>query len=265
MQLHNCDRRMDHLWNEGATMKMQNLLAVAVTVLLMSAGSASAIPVTYTIEGTITVTTCTSSTPCTSISNFTGTAPSIVDVLNISSGLPTGPQTLYQADPANANVSGTIQVLFQFTEINNATGKTVGTGSLTEDAKFQANYNGPGPNGSGTLSCSTSSGPSDCIYWAGNGSSPTDDGSTYTGSGEGDHVSTTASVPNVLVTLSDGASFHVNFFDAQDWDITPGVSFTNIDPTPTPLPAALPLFAGGLSVIGLFGWRRKRKAAAMAA
>lgn len=33
----------------------------------------------------------------------------------------------------------------------------------------------------------------------------------------------------------------------------------------TPLPAALPLFVGGLGVIGLFGRRRKRKAAAIAA
>jgi hypothetical protein len=28
-----------------------------------------------------------------------------------------------------------------------------------------------------------------------------------------------------------------------------------------PLPAALPLFAGGLGALGLLGWRRKRKAA----
>lgn len=28
--------------------------------------------------------------------------------------------------------------------------------------------------------------------------------------------------------------------------------------TPVPLPAALPLFAGGLGLLGLFGWRRKR-------
>jgi hypothetical protein len=35
---------------------------------------------------------------------------------------------------------------------------------------------------------------------------------------------------------------------------------------PTPLPAALPLFATGLGALGLFGWRRKRKnAAALAA
>jgi hypothetical protein len=38
------------------------------------------------------------------------------------------------------------------------------------------------------------------------------------------------------------------------------------DPGPVPLPAALPLFATGLGVMGLFGWRRKRKnAAALAA
>jgi hypothetical protein len=33
----------------------------------------------------------------------------------------------------------------------------------------------------------------------------------------------------------------------------------------TPLPAALPLFATGLGVMGLFGWRRKRKGATAAA
>ncbi len=30
----------------------------------------------------------------------------------------------------------------------------------------------------------------------------------------------------------------------------------------TPLPAALPLFATGLGLMGLLGWRRKRKASA---
>ena len=34
---------------------------------------------------------------------------------------------------------------------------------------------------------------------------------------------------------------------------------------PTPLPAALPLFASGLGALGLLGWRRKKKAAALAA
>ena len=35
-------------------------------------------------------------------------------------------------------------------------------------------------------------------------------------------------------------------------------------PIVTPLPGALPLFAGGLGVLGLLGWRRKRKAQAAA-
>jgi hypothetical protein len=39
---------------------------------------------------------------------------------------------------------------------------------------------------------------------------------------------------------------------------------TIVDPTATPLPAALPLFATGLGGLGLLGWRRKRKNAAAA-
>ena len=42
------------------------------------------------------------------------------------------------------------------------------------------------------------------------------------------------------------------------------VGFTP-DVSATPLPAALPLFAGGLGVMGLLGRRRKRKAQALAA
>jgi hypothetical protein len=249
-------------------MKLQKLLGAAVTVFLMSAGGAYA--TTYTIDGTITVTECKAATPCTSITNFTGDAPSVQSgtLLSISSGLPTtGEKTFFTLDPygssgtSNNLVNGTIQVVFSFKEYMNGS-TLVGWGSLTQDATFQANY-----NSNGTLTCSSSTGPSDCLYWNPKGvtlNSP-GDGSTYSGTGEGDHQSTTPSVTD-LVTLSDGASFDVSFFDAQDWDITPGVSFTNIHPTPTPLPAALPLFAGGLSAMGLLGWRRKRKnAAALAA
>ena len=32
-----------------------------------------------------------------------------------------------------------------------------------------------------------------------------------------------------------------------------------LDPSPVPIPAALPLFAAGLSAMGFMGWRRKRK------
>ncbi len=39
----------------------------------------------------------------------------------------------------------------------------------------------------------------------------------------------------------------------------------NSDATVTPLPAALPLFASGGGLLGFLGWRRKRKASAIAA
>jgi hypothetical protein len=48
-------------------------------------------------------------------------------------------------------------------------------------------------------------------------------------------------------------------------DFTNGETTTFLDgSTSTPLPAALPLFASGLGALGLLGWRRKRKAAALA-
>jgi hypothetical protein len=49
------------------------------------------------------------------------------------------------------------------------------------------------------------------------------------------------------------------------WGAGADQSFTLDIVAPTPLPAALPLFATGLGTLGLFGWRRKRKAAVLAA
>ena len=62
--------------------------------------------------------------------------------------------------------------------------------------------------------------------------------------------------PNIRV-----AGFIYAFDDPEvvgEWQVTLRVDTT-------PLPAALPLFAGGLGVMGLLGWRRKRKGAAVAA
>jgi hypothetical protein len=50
-------------------------------------------------------------------------------------------------------------------------------------------------------------------------------------------------------------------------ELSTGGLFTTItvtDPAITPLPAALPLFGTGLGALGLLGWRRKRKAQAVA-
>jgi hypothetical protein len=66
------------------------------------------------------------------------------------------------------------------------------------------------------------------------------------------------------------AGVFVSTYSSADCDITSGAScFVTISLPPpasaTPLPAALPLFATGLGVMGLLGWRRKRRAAAAAA
>ena len=47
-------------------------------------------------------------------------------------------------------------------------------------------------------------------------------------------------------------------------DTIDGLAFLG-ETSATPLPATLPLFASGLGGLGLLGWRRKRKAAALAA
>lgn len=42
----------------------------------------------------------------------------------------------------------------------------------------------------------------------------------------------------------------------------PNLGSSRIDPSPTPLPGTLPLFATGIGLAALFGWRRKRSSAA---
>ena len=67
--------------------------------------------------------------------------------------------------------------------------------------------------------------------------------------------------------IATGSSTVVGFFNG---DVPPDVNsgLDNIvittDVANTPLPAALPLFAGGLGALGWLGWRRKRKLAAVA-
>ena len=61
---------------------------------------------------------------------------------------------------------------------------------------------------------------------------------------------------------SDGKPYALDWIilETGQWGPVYSTSVTG-DVTATPLPAALPLFATGLAVIGLFGWRRKRKSA----
>jgi hypothetical protein len=68
---------------------------------------------------------------------------------------------------------------------------------------------------------------------------------------------------NGLVGYSGGTILYI----INEAGIREGSGFATLSPeaSATPLPAALPLFAGGLSALGLLGWRRKRKPAALAA
>jgi hypothetical protein len=70
---------------------------------------------------------------------------------------------------------------------------------------------------------------------------------------------------NTLVALaadtSGGAFFWADVINNNRTPAPTGL----IDFSPVPLPAALPLFATGLGALGLLGWRRKKKAASLAA
>jgi len=73
-------------------------------------------------------------------------------------------------------------------------------------------------------------------------------------------------------TFGQGTASTWNVFMTVDGDPYSGIEFSysgplsplgDPDPTATPLPTALPLFAGGLSLLGLFGARKRRKALAV--
>jgi hypothetical protein len=59
--------------------------------------------------------------------------------------------------------------------------------------------------------------------------------------------------------------FVIDSFGDQNDDVVGLKALISDAPFPTPLPGALPLFATCLGVLGLIGWRRKKKATAPAA
>ncbi len=76
---------------------------------------------------------------------------------------------------------------------------------------------------------------------------------TVSGIVSGDAVAALIGSPTVYVNL---ASDNIMVSSSRDFA---SLGFANIQVSATPLPAALPLFATGLGVMGLLGWLRKRK------
>jgi hypothetical protein len=260
------------------SMSMQKLIATAAAGFLMSAGAAHAVTTTpVPIDGYYTVTYSptinpptppgtvgtaqgnkpTFTKPSDTLGTFTGTTSSSTTEwkLNGATGYSITPgnelseMNLFIANPAgscgsgcvNSTASGTITVNFTFTS-----GTTV-IGSLKETGEYQAKYGGT------ALGCTNSpTGNTDCLNWA-------DPNGTIDTAVNGSVLLTTtlSGFPNDTIDLT--------FFNANDWSMTPGIVLGVNDPSggggqQTPLPAALPLFAGGLGLVGLIAWRRKRKA-----
>jgi hypothetical protein len=67
----------------------------------------------------------------------------------------------------------------------------------------------------------------------------------------------------VQVLWQDGSSGQASLLQ-QAWTIDQSLTIGSGAPA-VPLPAALPLFASGIGALSLLGWRRKKKAAQLAA
>jgi hypothetical protein len=90
-------------------------------------------------------------------------------------------------------------------------------------------------------------------------------GSDYTSSFISGPDTTCCGADNILSSIApyvDSSGIAFDVFSGGDPTVL--VTSSSGTLTPTPLPAALPLFAGGLGAMGLFGWRRKRKTKAVA-
>jgi hypothetical protein len=90
-----------------------------------------------------------------------------------------------------------------------------------------------------------------------------------------DIFGTTAAISATLtgLNIANGSSLFIRWADQDDPGADDALALDEFSLTPitsstgsaVPLPAALPLFATGLGALGLLGWRRKKKAAALAA
>jgi hypothetical protein len=80
-----------------------------------------------------------------------------------------------------------------------------------------------------------------------------------------DNIMLNSGAPFTLVTLNFTTNGGTLMFTDQGPSDQQGNILDNVTLTSTPLPAALPLFTGGLGLLGMFSRRRKQKASAIAA
>ena len=105
----------------------------------------------------------------------------------------------------------------------------------------------------------------DTVHWEfDNGSFPVE---VESGATAGIFVSNGTFQSTVSFDFTFSVAGFYPYFDAVTGHAEEGAfgSITVLPAATTPLPAALPLFASGLGALGFFGWRRKRKNAAVAA
>jgi len=165
------------------------------------------------------------------------TYTSSVDLTNVPLGITT--YNFMQIDPAGNCGSGCTTDYSQYQDRGlidsgtitvSFTGTGSDSGTFTDTGTFTAKYSGA------TLGCASSDKSSknttDCIVWG----TPTVD---------------TFNVP--------GETAAIDLVNAVDWDLVPQIQLglSTHSQIGTPLPATLPLFAGGLGALALVGKRRK--------
>jgi hypothetical protein len=244
----------------GSRAKGLKLLAAA-TLLLASAGTASAVSVTgtYTITydpnkgGHPSFSNPSSSsgprlTSGTHFNTYTDTGSFSIDLTPNASA--TSYVNFFQIDPSGScgsgcdtawtwhngykdyyyTQSGTVSVTFNIAS-------ALPSQDFTATGLYQARYGGP-ILGCASTANSPSYGDTDCINWNGD--------------------------PNPLhIALAGDQTLIIGLQDAEDWSILPKINFQlNDNPHTipgTPIPGALPLFMSGAGVFGVIGWRRKKR------
>jgi hypothetical protein len=142
-----------------------------------------------------------------------------------------------------------------FDEAGNCTGCTSETVEADPTGTYKGNvlvYGLPTTVNSGAVSIFDSTHAiSDTLYFTNNASMIF---YSYDNGGLAADVGTTVLFPNAFAGPTEDSNGNFTYL-ASSGNIYNGTSGVS----PVPLPGALPLFATGLSALGLLGWRRKKK------